>query len=470
MSEANNERQENFVVKYFKDFRVLRETRKEYWGLQLINALDCTAYFAMFNIIVLSLTSDYGFNDIDAGYVFGIFTMTTTIALFLSGVITDWLGIKKALYIAVISMTALRGLLVFAAQLDPSGTRDAIVIGSMFLMAPFMAMIQTVFQAANKRFTTKRSRGAGFNLWYLFMNVGAFGGGVAVDIFYIELGLPRYHIFTLGIVTGILCLIATTAFIHRTDQLCDEGEEPEQTGDEESKPSKSPLQIIKAVASERVFWRFTALITLLLGVRAVFLYLGMLHPKFWTRVIGPDAQIGLLQAFNPLLVIIGLILVIPILNRFGVYKMLVTGALITSVSLFICGIPPFGDMELGRFTYYTTIAFLIVLTVGELIWSPRLSEYTAAIAPEGQEGTYLGLSMVPYFFAKMVVSALSGHMLMRWCPEDIGDRMLMGAVSTGDSPSIMWIVLGGVALAGSLGALLLKDWFTQGAKFEKGRA
>ena len=101
-----------------------------------------------------------------------------------------------------------------------------------------------------------------------------------------------------------------------------------------------PWEITKAVLSEPIFWRFTVLITLLLGVRAVFLYLGLLFPKFWYRVIGPDAAVGQLQAFNPVLVIIGLLLVIPILQKFNVYKMLVFGALITSISMFIPAIPP----------------------------------------------------------------------------------------------------------------------------------
>ena len=468
MSEAAKE---NPIIKYFKDFSVLRETRKEYWGLQIINALDCTAYFAMFNIAVVTLSADYGFSDEHAGYVFTLFASTTTICLFFSGLLTDWLGIKRSLYLSMFGLVTLRLAVVFAAFMPESPVRDVVVVTSMFLMAPFMAMVQTVFQAANKRYTTKKSRGAGFNLWYLFMNVGAAGAGFLIDIFYLELGLPRFHVFTFGVATGLICLVVTFLAIKRTEQLYGPGEEPEaEPVDAPVKKRKTPLEIAKAVAGEPTFWRFTALVTLLLGVRAVFLYLGLLHPKFWLRVIGEDAQIGTLQAINPVLVIIGLILFIPVLNRFSVYKMLVGGALITSISLFLQAIPPLGGVELSQWTYITTVAFLVVLTIGELIWSPRLQEYTAAIAPEGQEGTYLGLSMVPYFLAKTVVSVLSGHMLARWCPPDIGDKLRAGTVSFGDSPYAMWVILGSVALVGSLAALLLKGWFTRGASFEAARA
>jgi MFS family permease len=731
-----DEPKENPIVKYFRDFGILKETKKEYWALQAVNTLDCLAYFAMFNIATVTLSSDFGFSDTGAGLIYTLFSSLTTIFLFISGVVTDWLGIKRALYITFIGLLTLRcgvvlteymdeparlndateltdlnllspydalpvvpgapdlriqvrdgtafdvdlgspktigdvlarinnapgnngkiharvapgwqglrledhsggtgrliveptpqnpgavvwlrlesnggvesnildskrivseldglrvdqlnqgrglkggstltitdragrtvtignlntaetvrdlvrrlqtaadaagvaividfnpagnGLRVIDRSRNADGTpieegnlivagdaakplrlqsesggqmisggnivanhlRNLLVITQMALMAPFMAMLITVLQAGNRRFTTKKSRGAGFNLWYLFMNVGAAGGGFLIDIIYLGLDLPHFHVFTFGIATGVLCLLTVMFFIRNTEQLRSPDEEvreeeqvkeptdeiPEldpRTGEPKKAKKKSmgPWEITKAVLSEPIFWRFTVLITLLLGVRAVFLYLGLLFPKFWYRVIGPEAAVGQLQAFNPILVIIGLILVIPILQRFNVYKMLVFGALITSVSMFIPALPPMGEMGIVQWTYITTIVFLLVLTVGELIWSPRLSEYTAAIAPEGQEGTYLGLSMVPYFAAKLFVSALSGPMLERWCPEfppgepNMGQRIQAGEIPFQDSPYVMWLILGVAALFGVIIAILGKRWFTKGAHLE----
>jgi hypothetical protein len=57
-------------------------------------------------------------------------------------------------------------------------------------------------------------------------------------------------------------------------------------------------------------------------------------------------------------------------------------------------------------------------SIGEAIWSPRLYQYTAAIAPKGKEGSYMALSLLPYFVAKLVVGMLSGRMLHRFCPDD----------------------------------------------------
>jgi len=453
------------VADYFRDFKVLRHTRSEYWGIQVINFLDSTTFFSILTIAVILLSDDFGFSDEKAGYVVALYGSTTTICLFFSGTVTDWLGVRLSFYVAMIGQLITRGTVMLLA-LKPGllpDHRGFIVVAAFFLMAPFVAMVQTVYQAANKRFTTKRSRSAGFNLWYLFMNVGAFAAGLMIDFVRLSLRLPNGHIFTFSVIAHVLSFFLILVFIRREEQLYDEDEIRREEPAEKAR--KKPWQIAAEVVRESAFWRFVVLISLLIGVRAVFLYLHLLWPKYWLRVIGPDAKIGMLQAVNPFLVIIGLILLIPILHRFSVYKMLTYGAMVSALSLFVLAIPSYGQM-----TYVYSIIALVLLTIGEVIWSPRLNEYTAAIAPEGQEGTYLGLSMVPYFFAKTAVSVLSGHMLSRWVPENMGELLRSGAVAFTDSPSMLWLILGAVALAGPIVAVLMKSWFTKGARWERERS
>jgi len=469
---------DNFVVKYFKDFAVLKETRKEYWGIQLINMLDCLAYFALLNIIVVMLSDDYGYSDKEAGYVFTVFTSLTTICLVFFGLVTDKLGVKNGTYVAMIGYTVARADLLIAAYMEPGMLRHVMVVGGLILMAPCMAMVQTIFQAANRRFTTKKSRGAGFNLWYLFMNVGAAGGGFIIDILYKEFGLPRFHILSFALVMGVLCMVVNFLMIKNTGQLYGPDEEAEEKEAEQKKEIGligTAMASIKEhgwdKATRRFFlsplFKLAVLIFLLLGVRCVFINLSIVAPKFWLRMIGDDASIGALQALNPILVIIGLILFIPLLHRFKLYNMLIFGALITALSMFFLILPPPQGWDVAQWTYIMTIVFLLVLTVGELVWSPRLQEYTAAIAPKGQEGTYLGLSMVPYFLGKTILAAISGHMLARWVPEYpegepiVGERIQAGQIGYWDSPYVVWLILGAWALVGVLVAIYFKSWFTR---------
>ena len=89
--------------------------------------------------------------------------------------------------------------------------------------------------------------------------------------------------------------------------------------------------------------------------------------------------------------------------------------------------------------YYVMIfLFITLLSVGESFYSPRLYEYAAAIAPKGQEASYMALSYLPFFLAKLLVAGLSGVMLARYCPEtgprDSGALWLIIALTAAVAP------------------------------------
>src|SRR5258705_8082653 len=98
----------DLIVGYFKGFNVLKETRTEYWGIQIINFLDSAFYFAMLTIATVFLSQDLGLDDKQAGYSVALFTSATSLMLFISGMCTDWLGIKKSLHWSMLAMLGLR--------------------------------------------------------------------------------------------------------------------------------------------------------------------------------------------------------------------------------------------------------------------------------------------------------------------------------------------------------------------------
>ncbi len=67
--------------------------------------------------------------------------------------------------------------------------------------------------------------------------------------------------------------------------------------------------------------------------------------------------------------------------------------------------------------YVMIFLFVVLLSVGEAFYSPRLYEYTAAIAPKGQEASYMAMSSLPFFLAKLGVAPVSGVLLAHFCPD-----------------------------------------------------
>lgn len=463
---ANTPSAWSMIRAYFLDFKVLKDCPREFWVIQGINLLDCLAYFALLNIGVVFLSENVGFSDVSAGYVFTLFTTTVTLLLFFSGFVTDWLGIRRSVHVAMALLLVSRGGIALCGFFPELPHRQALVWVFFLLLAPGCAMVQTLFQSAVRRYTSARARGAGFSMWYLVMNIGAALGGISIDVVRLHFRADNTWIINIGVVTAVLCSLLTVLFIRSESQIAAGGEAPEAGG---AAPAdrRLPWQILGEVVRQSTFWRFLVLVSCLIGVRAVFLYMALLSPKYWLRVIGPDAPMGLFQAVNPILIVAGLILFIPLANKFNVYSMLVFGGVISSVSLFALAVPWrwFGSDLVAAYTTMTMIQ-LVVLSVGEIIWSPKLQEYTAAVAPAGQEGSYLGMSLMPYFLAKTFISLLSGHMLLRFCPEGVRPAIEAGTLPFWRSPEAMWFLLGLFALLGIVVAIVFRGWLTKGVRLD----
>jgi MFS family permease len=451
------------IRNYFKSFAVLRDNSRAYWGVQVVNVVDCTAYFSMISIASLFLVQNIGLSEVYSGYTITAYGMLVSITLFGAGFITDRLGVRKSLFVAMLIQGVSRvGVLICGFSPELPG-REWLVIALLIVGAPGNAMVQTAFQTANKIFSSQRSRSASFSIWYLLMNIGAAAGGFSIDLVRKTLDLDNTYIFVLGAATTVVSIAVILLTINRSDASSAVPDEYAATVPRGK--GKTGFDYVMSVVRDAAFKRMLVLMVALLGVRAVFLYMYLLLPIYWTRVIeavsGEKTDMGLLQAINPILIVVGIILFIPFSGRFQVFSMLIFGAMISSCSLLVMILPwqVFGsDMASAYFTM--SVIMLVILSVGEVIWSPKLNEYIAEIAPAGQEGSYLGMSMVPWFAAKLVVGAISGHLLIRWVPEGIGEQLQAGTVAFRDSPEAMWLILFAWAISGPLIALLFRGWFS----------
>ena len=84
-------------------------------------------------------------------------------------------------------------------------------------------------------------------------------------------------------------------------------------------------------------------------------------------------------------------------------------------------------------------AALIVLAIGEVVQAPRYYEYISRLAPQGQQGLYMGYAFLPIGIGYLIAGRASGW-LLHYFGEVRGQ------------PALIWYVLAG---AGVLTTLLL---------------
>ncbi len=107
--------------------------------------------------------------------------------------------------------------------------------------------------------------------------------------------------------------------------------------------------------------------------------------------------------------------------------------------------------------YWPLIFMILVFTIGEAIWSPRLMQFTAEIAPKGREGTYIALAVLPFFVAKFFVGPLSGWLVKTYTPLSEAGKALPHYANH----AMVWWWIGGMAVFTPVGLLLFRKLFNQ---------
>ena len=411
-----------------EDLAALARSPKELWVIFGIKFLESVAHFAVYTLLNVYLSEDLGYSDTEAGAITGTWLTAVSIVMFFSGFIADSMGIRRAMLTSVVSV--LLGRAIMALTHDPVLP----VVGLAISTWGVASMIPTM-TAAVRRYTNKDTVAFGFSLFYVVMNVGALVAPLIVGALrkWLKGGMDiaGSHLST----SQVIFSVATLATVLAAALVLRLRPDAPAVGD---KPKQNPLAIFSEVSKEKAFWGFMLFVTLLVFVRLIFQHAHQTWPKYTMRVIDKDFAWAWYWSLNPLMVILLTPLVTAVTRSLSAFWCIVGGSLVTAASVFFL---------VASSTVEAQVAFVITLSIGECIWSPRLYEYTAVVAPPGREASYMGLSQIPMFFAKPAVGWVSGWMLAAWCPET-GER----------NPSLMWLVIGLTTLAGPIAIVLFRKF------------
>ncbi len=453
---------------FLQKFTVLKGAPRELWIVYFLKFLESYAYFSMAYILVLYLSREFGFSDIEAGWAYGLFGMLISVYGLLIGFVIDNMGVRRSLILGAVLLLISRFIMTV--------TDSTFVMSAMlYTILPIgTALGIPVMMTGIRRYTNDSNRSFGFSLFYVMMNIAALLAAPLVDAFkytfeagidtdFLGLMAPthlshyRLILFT-GTIATFLMLIVSIFFVREID-VSSEGQA------KKFKPKTgAPWQIMWEIASTSRFWRFLLFIVLLIGVRFIFRHMDATFPKYMEREFGMGAPWGTIIGINPFLIIFIVPLVTAFTAKVSAFKMIVYGTLISSLSVFFLCLGPSARSAFDFITpYWAAIAFVVVLSVGEAFWSPRLYEYTAMIAPKGREGSYMALSAAPMFVAKLMVGGMSGYMLAGYCPQtptcdgELMEGACEGVVAhTTCQGEIMWFVIGLMTISSPLLILFFK--------------
>ncbi|HQJ60525.1 MAG TPA: MFS transporter [bacterium] len=493
----------------------LKESPKDMWVLFFYMIIQYVGYAAINPILTLWLSKDCGISDIGAGNYIMAWSILLSMVGMVAGALVDTIGIRRTMVFSVSFLIVSRFFM--SVITDPV---IVFIVGFLPFAIGF-AIVSPVVSVSIKRYTTKEGAALGFGLFYVIMNLAYAIGGWFMDFVRDKyslrdaagkiidenagMDLLGFHFSTYQMLFffGLIMTVASAFFIFFIRDGVEISEEIDDEGKKSVKTIIKPVEHhgsglaavkgaylsmfakIKSAVVEKYFWMFIAILTTTLFVRFIFFHLHYTFPKYGIRVLGEGAKIGnIYGVLNPVLIVFLVPMVASFTKKTKSYTMLVIGSAISSLSCFLAVIPGkvfegLTNTVLGEIIfikwlgmadtmeklmenppvseYWSLIFFFLIFTIGEAIWSPRLMQFTAEIAPKGKEGTYIALAILPFFLAKFVVGPMSGLLVNAYVPVDEAGK----ALASYPDHFMVWVWIGGMALVTPLGLLFFRKVFTK---------
>lgn len=452
-------------------FTVMRGAQRELWLTFLLKFLIYVAYSVTNKTMILWLSRDLGFSDQAAGAIVGWgWAPAMTVFTLLAGSLTDAIGLKRTFYLGVAICTVARTVMV-------TTTVPWLALSCGVLpLAIGEALGTPVLLAATRRYSTTAQRSMSFSLVYMVMNIGLIAAGYIFDfvrrsdfhfsLFGVE---PTSHqqLFLASLAIEVIIFPAIYFLRRDRDERVRVRSDSFFGGIAQTvkQSATETVQLFGKLIGQSAFARIIVFFLLIGFLKAIFLQMDYVFPKFADRAIAPLAPVGKLANINGWMIVILVPVIGALTQRFAAYRMVIVGGAICAAGVFIMSLPTewfiaaangpvgqwLGHSYLGLqgaiHPYYIMSAlYLIVFSVGEAFYSPRVYEYAAAIAPKGQEASYGALAYIPFLVGKLLVGT-TGWILAAFVPEQ-GPRR----------PELMWLVFALAASVAPIGLIVFRRY------------
>jgi len=391
-------------------WRQLSSMSRPFWMVNIMEMLERLAYYGVRVVIPIYIAqadeiNGLHFTQMEKGTIFFWWAVFQSLTPMLFGGFADRYGYKKT--IATSIFIKMLGYILMATQRE----FWPFLIGCCVL-ALGTAIFKPGVQGTMVHTLTKKNSSVGFGMFYMVVNVGGFLGPPLAHYLY-GFSWPTVFFGCAGIVSlNFLVLLAY--------------KDPASG----SVMKNNPLQVFLLTMREIVNLRLLTFIIIMAGFWFMFMQLFDLLPNFivdWvdsSRVVHdlgiPDWMLQLnsprapqisqewMININSGLIVLAVVFVSFLVSRMRRVMSIFMGITIASVGLALAGFTTSG---------YLCLAGILCFSVGEMLASPKMSEYLGMIAPEGKKGLYMGFANMPNGLGWAVGSLYAGNVY-----EQLGEK------------------------------------------------
>lgn len=432
---------------------------RAFWVSNTVELFERMAYYAVFIVLTIYLSSILGFNDFEASIISGLFSGGLYLLPILTGAYADKIGFRKSmitaftlLTIAYVGLGALptflesSGLVTYGSTTQfnglPQSSERWIIVPVLVTLMIGGSFIKSIISASVAKETTEATRARGYSIFYMMVNIGAFTGKTVIDPLRDQIGDQAY--IYINYFAGAMTFIALLAVIllYKSTETAGEGKSMGDIG-------RGFLRIITN-------WRLLILILIVTGFWMVQQQLYATMPKYVIRMAGETAKPGWIANVNPFIVVCCVSFVTRLMARKSAITSMNIGMFLIPISalLMACG-NLLGNDLLGSMSNITLMMILgiVVQALAECFISPRYLEYFSLQAPKGEEGMYLGFSHLHSFLSSIFGFGLAGILLTKYCPDPALFDSREAWMAASANAHYIWYYFAGIGLVAAFALL-----------------
>lgn len=397
---------------------------KTFWVANTIELFERFAYYGSKAILAIYVAEQVGLGPESAGWLVGsLFNTLLYFLPILAGTVVDRYGFKRSLMacFAIFSvgyfLIGLAGLPAGQFMVQAVGPKAYIVI-ALVITALGGSLIKPSIVGTVARTTTDATKGLGYSIYYMLVNIGgAIGPILALQV---RQNLGISYVLVMSSLTTFLLFGGTFLFF----------KEPPQPAD--APPRRSMSKVLADMFLVFTNFRFMSFLVIFSGFWIMFWQIFYALP-FYVRDFLKFERFEIIETVDAWTIILITVPATALAKKLKPIRAMTVGFALASVSWFLMGAFP---------TITMTVVAISLFAIGEGLQAPRYYEYVADLAPQEQVGTYMGFAFLPVAIGTFVAGGLGGKLVAHY---------LQGAGAA--APQHMWYVVGAIGVVAT--ALML---------------
>ncbi|HZU42041.1 MAG TPA: MFS transporter [Terriglobales bacterium] len=398
--------------------RSLRQIRDgfefSFWVANISELFERLAFYGPQAVLAIFLHEYLRMSVQDTGKLMGSFGFAAFSLPIISGTLADRFGFRNSLLFAYSILTG--GYFLTASLSAPWFAPVVRVLPLYWLVLSIL--IVTAFGPSFVKpcvlgtipHTSKENvRSLGYSIYYTIMSVGSCFGPVAAYLVRTCYGVRS--VFRASALTTLSMLLFIFLFFRepRTSAPTAVTSIGEALRNLAKAVTDGPFVTLLAIYS--VYWM-------------VFWQVFVAMPLYLRGFVDPHAKVDLILAVDPFLIMFFQVAVSTLTRRLSAVSAMALGLGASGLSMLV--------FALHRSVWIAVLA-LSVLAVGEMIQAPRYFEHIAGLAPENQQGLFMGCAFFPVGLGYLLAGRLGGVLVHRYCEAE-------------HRPQEMWMILAAVGL------------------------